>query len=145
MKAIGTILIILALVGSIVPQFTDCASQGRALTLASGKTVAMKCHWTAEAALAVGLPLAVLGGLFFFSKRKETQRALSVLGLVLGAFLILLPTALIGVCAMPEMICNAVMRPTMILTGILTMVVAGIALVRSWKSDEPVQLAGQPA
>jgi hypothetical protein len=145
MKAIGIIIIILALVGSIVPQFTDCASQGRELTLANGKTVPMKCHWTSVAALAVGLPLAVLGGLFFFSKRKETHRALAVLGLVLGAFMILLPTALIGVCAMPDMICNAVMRPTMILSGALTMVVCAVALVLSWKTDEPSLIMGQPA
>ena len=145
MKAIGTMLIVLALVGSIVPQFTDCQSQGRALTLENGKTVAMKCHWTAEAALAVGLPLVVLGGLFFFNKRKETHRALSVMGLVLGAFMILLPTALIGVCALPEMICNSVMRPTMILTGVLTMLVRGIALVLNWKVGEPPLAAIKPA
>lgn len=145
MKAIGTFLIVLALVGAIVPQFTDCASQGKSLTLANGKIVEMKCHWTSEASLAVAIPLAILGGLFFFSKRKETQRALSVLGLVLGAFLILLPTALIGVCAMPEMICNAVMRPTLIMTGALTMIVSGIALARCWKIEEPTLGAGQPA
>jgi hypothetical protein len=145
MKAIGTIIIILALVGAIVPQFTDCESQGRELTLANGKTVPMKCHWTSVAALAVGIPLAVLGGLFIFSKRKETHRALAILGLVLGAFMILLPTVLIGVCAMPNMICNEVMRPTMILSGVLTMVVCAVALMLTWKTDEPSIVAGQPA
>jgi hypothetical protein len=145
MKAIGTLIIILALVGAIVPQFTDCESQGRELTLANGKTVPMKCHWTSVAALAVGLPLAVLGGLFLFSKRKETQRALAVLGIVLGAFMILLPTVLIGVCAMPEMICNSVMQPTMVLSGALIIVVCAVALMLSWKSDEPSIMAGQSA
>ena len=41
--------------------------------------------------------------------------SLSILGLAFGAFLILLPTALIGVCANPDMICNSVMKPTLIL------------------------------
>src|SRR4030042_6212239 len=98
MKAIGSLLIVLALVAAVVPQFSDCESQGRALTLQNGKTVAMKCHWTSEASLAVALPLFLVGGLAYFGKRKETLRALGLLGLVLGAFLIALPTVLIGVC-----------------------------------------------
>jgi LPXTG-motif cell wall-anchored protein len=145
MKAIGTILIILALVGSIVPQFTDCQSQGRVLTLQNGKTVDMKCHWTSIAALVAGIPLLLVGGSFLFTKKRETHRTLSLIGLVLGAFFILLPTALIGVCAMPDMICNSVMRPTMILTGILTIVVSGVALVLSWKSEGPTLTAASPA
>ena len=135
MKVIGAILIILALVAAVVPQFTDCESQGKALTLANGKTVAMKCHWTSEASTAVAVPLLLMGGLVIFSKRKETLRALSILGLAFGAFLILLPTALIGVCANPEMICNSVMKPTLILTGILTAIISGAILVRAWKGE----------
>jgi len=49
-------LVALALGTAIVPQFTDCASQGKAITLANGKTVEMKCHWTARAEIAVGRP-----------------------------------------------------------------------------------------
>jgi hypothetical protein len=144
MKIIAGVLVVLALVSAIVPQFADCQSQGRALTLADGRTVPMKCHWTSEASLATAVPLAMLGGLIFFSKRKETQRALAILGAVLGLFLILLPTALIGVCASPDMICNSLMRPTLIFTGILTMVTSGIALVLSLRGEIPVS-AGQPA
>ena len=145
MKTIGVILIVLALVAAIVPQFTDCESQGRALTLENGKTVAMKCHWTSEAALVASVPLFILGGLLFFSKRKETKVMLSILGISLGAFLVLLPTYLIGVCAMPEMICNAAMRPTLILTGLLAMLVSVIGLVLSVRSAEPTQITGQAA
>jgi hypothetical protein len=144
MKVIGTILIILALVAAVVPQFTDCQSQGKVLTLANGKTVSMKCHWTAEASTATAVPLALMGGLVIFSKRKETLRALSILGLAFGAFLILLPTALIGVCASPEMICNAVMKPTLILSGILTMVLSTAILVLAGRGE--ANIAGsQPA
>jgi hypothetical protein len=137
MKVIGIVLIVLALVAAIVPQFTDCQSQGKELTLANGKVVAMKCHWTAEAALAPGAPLILVGGLLFFSKKKETRTALAILGIALGALLILLPTVLIGVCAMPEMICNAVMRPTLILTGTLAIVVSIIGLIMNLRSAEP--------
>ncbi len=143
MKVIAGVIIVLALVSAVVPQLTNCASQGRALTLENGKTVPMKCFWTAEAALATAVPLTLLGGLMFFNKRKETQRALAVLGLALGGFLILLPTALIGVCAMPEMLCNSVMRPTMIFSGIITMVASGIAFALAFKGEALIS-AGHP-
>jgi hypothetical protein len=141
MKVLGSLILILALVAAVVPQFSDCQSQGRALTLQNGKTVAMKCHWTAEATLATAGPLFLLGGMIFTSKRKETLRALSVLGLAAGAFLILLPTALIGVCSSPEMICNSVMKPTLILTGILTMGISGLVLAYNLKPEAPAAAA----
>jgi hypothetical protein len=144
MKVIGTLLIILALVAAVVPQFTDCESQGKAIALPNGKTVSMKCHWTAEASTATAVPLALMGGLVIFSKRKETLRALSILGLAFGAFLILLPTALIGVCASPEMICNAVMKPTLILSGILTMVLSAAILVLAGRGEANIT-GSQPA
>lgn len=143
MKAIAAILIVLALVIGIVPQFTDCASQGKAITLQNGRTIPMKCHWTGEAEIAVAVPLALIGGLLFFSKRKETQRMLSILGIAMGAFAVLLPTALIGVCASPDMICNSVMKPTLILSGIIAMAACTVGLVLSFRSEP--QLAASEA
>ena len=55
MKVIGGLLIALALLVAIVPMFTDCASQGRSLTLANGREIPMKCHWTGLAELALTL------------------------------------------------------------------------------------------
>ncbi len=126
MKVAGVVIVILALVIGIVPQFTDCHSQGRMLTLANGNTVDMKCHWVAMAALALAVPLGLLGGLMAFGRRKETLRMLSALGIVTGAGTILLPTVLIGVCASNMMLCNMIMKPTLILSGALA---AAISLV----------------
>lgn len=119
MKVTGAILVGLALVVGGVPLFSDCQSQGNAINLASGATIPMKCHWTGRAELAVAGPLLVVGGLMVASRRKHVLRTLSILGLVLAAFAILLPTALIGVCANPEMICNMVMKPTLVFAGLL--------------------------
>ncbi len=98
MKYLGIAIVVLSLVVGIAPQFLDCQSQGKALTLANGKTVPMKCHWTAIASIGLAVPLAATGGLSTFSKRKETRRNLSIMGIILGAFVILTPTSLIGVC-----------------------------------------------
>ena len=136
MKVLAVALIVLAVLISVVPQFTDCQSQGRQLTLDNGKNVPMKCHWTAIAELVLGITLAVLGIELFFSRRKETRMALGILGMVLGVFVILIPTTLIGVCMMPDMLCNSVMKPALILTGSLVAVVSLVVVIVSIKQDE---------
>jgi hypothetical protein len=135
-KIAAVLIVILALVIGIVPQFTDCQSQGRSLQLANGKTVAMKCHWSATAELALAIPIAVVGVLLGFSRRKESMRNLSILGIVLGAVAILVPTVLIGVCASPDMLCNSLMRPLLILMGVLLMVISVVTLIASRRITE---------
>jgi hypothetical protein len=128
-KILAAILIILALVTIIVPQFTNCEADGRMLTLESGKQVPMKCLWSARAELALGIPLLVLGVLLAIARFKETIRSLSILGVVVGILIILIPTSIIGVCANPDMTCLSIMKPLMIVVGILTIVVSLVALV----------------
>ena len=126
---------VLALTIGIVPQFTDCQSQGKAITLANGKTIPMKCHWAAIAEIAVAVPLAMVGALLFVSKRKETKLVLSVLPGVLGAFALLMPTVLIGVSS-SGMLCEIVMSPILVLCGILVMVASVISLILSIRQKE---------
>jgi hypothetical protein len=142
MKTISAILIILALVIGIVPQFTDCLAQGKAITLASGKSLPMKCHWSRQAEVAVSIPLLVVGGLTFFGRRKETLRALAVVGIALGAAAMLIPTYLIGVCAGPEMICNMLMKPVLLFAGVLIIATCVVALVYLRGEDPDAADAG---
>jgi hypothetical protein len=129
LKVAGGMLAVLALVLGVVPIFSDCLSQGNVIALANGATIPMICHWTGRAELAVAGPLLVVGGLMVATRRKHVLRALSAVGLVLGAFAILLPTALIGVCGNPDMICNLVMQPTLVFAGILVAATSLAALV----------------
>jgi hypothetical protein len=138
MKIAGAIILILALVIGIVPQLTDCHSQGKVMTIMNGSTVEMKCFWTAMAAIATAVPLGILGGLLAFSKRKETRRMLAVLGATFGAAAIFIPTALIGVCANPMMLCNMVLKPTLILSGSLVALTSLIVLaITQTRAEEP--------
>jgi len=124
----------MALVIGIVPQVTECPSQ------------VMKCHWTAMAEIGVAVPLALLGILAAANRRKGTLGALSILGLALGALAILFPTALIGVCANPMMLCNMVMKPSLILAGIVTMAASlGLLAMSLQGLRAPVQLQGTAA
>ncbi len=138
MKAMAAFIIILALVIGILPQFANCGATGAQITKADGTkmNVVMKCHWTAQGEIAVGAPLLVLGITSFFSKRKESKRIMAVMGASLGAFAILLPTLLIGVCANSDMLCNNFMRPAMILSGILVIGVSVVSLVISERKME---------
>jgi Domain of unknown function (DUF4418) len=138
MKIAAALVIVLALVIGLVPQFTDCQSQGRALVLQNGKTVPMKCHWTAIAEIALAVPLFGLGAVMAFSKRKESRRIIAGLGALLGIFVILLPTALIGVCASADMLCNSVMKPTLIMSGILTIAISAAMVIYSERQAEQI-------
>lgn len=129
MRILAVILITLAVLISVVPQFTDCEAQGRMLTLQDGRQISMKCHWTARGELASGVILLFLGVGLLISRRKETRIILGSLGVVIGGVIILLSTTLIGVCLSPEMICNSTMKPILILGGSLVIVVCLISII----------------
>ena len=127
-KFLGAVMVAAALVLAIVPVFTDCESDGKMLTTASGKLVSMKCHWTGIAEIAAAIPLAI-GGLYALlgGRRKETTRFAAIIGVTSGAVAILLPTVLIGTCGSATMTCNLLMRPTLLSAGIVA-IVASTAL-----------------
>jgi hypothetical protein len=129
LKVIGVVLIILALAIGIVPAFTDCQSQGKSITLENGKTIPMKCHWTGRAEIAVAVPLALVGIMMIFSRRRESRVDLSVLGIALGVLAILIPIVLIGVCAMDTMTCVTAEKTTLVAAGAVAIAASLAALV----------------
>jgi hypothetical protein len=129
MKISAAVLALLAVLIGVVPFFYNCQHDGKALTLANGREVPMKCYWTARAALAVAVPLLAVALFLALSQQRETRRALSVLGAILGGLTVLLPTRLIGVCQHAGASCNLVMKPTLILAGVLVIVIALASLV----------------
>jgi hypothetical protein len=136
MKIIGFLVMALAVLIAVVPQFYNCQHDGKVLTLANGMQVSMKCFWTAMAAIATAVPLFGIGLLQTVSRQKETQRALGMLGGVLGIMAIALPTVLIGVCIHPDASCNLVMKPALIFMGALTLGLGVISMAMPQKSTE---------
>lgn len=135
MKYLGIFIIVLALVIGIVPIFTGCQE---GMKLANGMTAPMKCHWTAIVEMGMAVLLAALGGLLFFSKRKETRRSLSLMGAILGVFVVLVPTTIIGVCASNMMACRNLMLPTLVLSGILVVAACAVLFGTSFRTNEPL-------
>jgi hypothetical protein len=120
MKVIGILIMALAVLIAVVPIFYNCQHDGKALTLANGMKVPMKCFWTAMAAIATAARV-LDRALANVSRQKDTRRALGTLGGVLGVMAIALPTVLIGVCMHPDASCNLVMKPALIFMGVLTL------------------------
>ena len=121
-KFLGIALVVVAVALAVVPAFTDCQSQGKAIVLANGKTVPMKCHWTGVGEIAVGVPLIGIGAMMIPSRRKTNLMNLGIMGIILGIMAVLLPNQLIGVCS-TSMLCNTVMQPA--LTTLGGLVIAG--------------------
>lgn len=86
----------------------------------------MKCHWTARAELFLGLAAALLSLLRFSGKSRQFLLGLDLGIIVNAAGIILMPTALIGVCGMASMHCHSVTRPVLIVLGILILTVASL-------------------
>jgi hypothetical protein len=152
MKVLAMLIVIAGLVIAIAPQYTNCEAESGTIpaatttvastTLSPLTTMAgmqtsvaativpkMKCLWSARGALAVGISLAVAGALLFFARRKETRRALSIVGALLGLFAVLLPTTLIGTCGQDAMVCNTTMKPIMLAAGGLAVAASVLILV----------------
>jgi hypothetical protein len=135
-KVLGIALVVMAVAIAVVPHFTDCLSQGNLVTLANGATQPMKCHWSAQAAIGLGIPLVGVGAILTVSKRKSTLFGISILGIVLGAMVIAVPNVLIGTCGMATHICNTAMKPSLNVLGSLAIVgsLGGMVLATRSKS-----------
>jgi hypothetical protein len=156
-KVLAVLIVIVALVIIIVPQFTNCeygadnaatksmtivkvgsastaqyagmsSAMGGAETAATLPYRMMKCFWSARAELIAGIPLLVVGALLLFARRKETMRVLGIVSVVVGVLTILIPTTIVGTCANPMMVCNTEMKPTLLVAGGLA-VALGIAVL----------------
>ena len=82
----------------------------------------MKCHWTGEAELGVGLLIVALGVLLLIFSSKRTRLGLSVAVAFAGIPVLLFPTVLIGGCMMKTMACQSVTFPALIVIGIITVI-----------------------
>jgi hypothetical protein len=135
-RALGVVLIVIAVAAATVPMFTDCQSHGLVITMASGKTTPMKCHWTGLAELGMALPLAAVGAMMIPSRRKETRTCLAGMGIVIAGVMLALPTGLIGVCDAPRHTCVTLMKPSLILLGSVAALGSIVGLVWSRRAEE---------
>ena len=120
---IGTILLGLFVI--LVPLFTKCKATSM---------MTMRCNYTAQAEIAVSIPVVMVGAGLILSKSKESLRFLTLAGIASGISVILLPTVLIGACK-PPMHCATIMKPALILFGSLLIGGNLVGLLFSFKAE----------
>ena len=120
MKFIAVVLMVLGLFVVFFPSFYTCQAHGHAIQLTAVVSIPMKCLWTARAEIALGVLLLAVGTFLLISRKLETRRVLSILAVILGIFIFLSPASLIGVCINPNMPCVVIMKPALLLAGVLT-------------------------
>lgn len=85
----------------------------------------MKCHWTGQAEIGVGLLITILGISILLFSSTQVRLGLSIAIVFSGILGFIIPTVLIGGCKMETMPCRAVTFPA--LTAIYTIVIVGFA------------------
>jgi len=131
LRFLGIALVVLAVALAVIPQFTDCQSQGSMITLANGKVIPMKCHWTALSQIALAIPIVFVGLAMAIRPRRMNGFWLGVFIIILGTLPILLTGFLIGTCVTPTMFCNVAMKPAIFVLGGLVILVGLVVMISS--------------
>jgi len=113
--ALGVLIALISIV--IFPVCTD------RIGLMNGKTIFMKCHWTAMAELLVGILIVFDGIMIIAFNKRETRIALSILSFLFGLIALIIPTVAIGMCETATMACRVGTEPALIVVSVITMVV----------------------
>lgn len=92
------------------------------LQLANGKTVPMRCHWTAQAEMILGALIIVAGAFQVFAKNPESRRSLSFQTAFMGLAVVLTPLFIIPTCVDPDMACNIGTKPALLILGGITFI-----------------------
>ncbi|MDP4093618.1 MAG: DUF4418 family protein [Bacillota bacterium] len=116
----GMIIIVLGVLVALIPKviFPVCTNR---IELMNGKTLFMKCHWTAMTELMIGTLIVFNGILLIVFKKHETRIALSIMLFLLGLAALLIPTAVIGMCETATMACRVGTEPALIVVSVITM------------------------
>ena len=88
-----------------------------------GETI-MKCWWSAQAEISIGIMLIVAGIAILTFKLEEIQFGICVMTSVIGVMAILIPSVLIGGCMKKEMMCQSMTFPCIYIIGGLTTAVS---------------------
>jgi hypothetical protein len=89
----------------------------------------MKCHWTAQSEIGIGIIIAILGVSLIVISAKQIRLGISAGTALLAVLEILIPNKLIGVCGGEHMRCHALTLPVLTVLGAVTFVVLAANIV----------------
>lgn len=137
----GIAVAVLGLLVALVPVciFPACA---KVIETAAGGTVPMKCFWSGQAEIGIGLLILCGGVLLAVFKSSHIRIGISIMTALTGILGILVPTLLIGGCEMETMTCRMTTIPALVVFNVLTAAVCLINAVwlrkRSKKTQEKI-------
>ncbi|MEW9080336.1 DUF4418 family protein [Terrisporobacter glycolicus] len=83
----------------------------------------MKCWWSTQAILGIGILLIIVGICYMFIKSKEINLGMSLMSIFIGMYSIAIPKFLIGGCKKGTMPCLAIEFPAIyLICGVLIIV-----------------------
>ena len=86
----------------------------------------MTCHYAQSASEGTAAVLAVLALLLLISKSRSAMKAYAAAMVPVSVLMILIPNTLIPLCMMPDMRCRSVMRPAVLVIGILILLISAV-------------------
>lgn len=117
---VGISAVILGILLALIPIVIFPVCTGK-IELMNGKTLFMKCHWTAMAELMIGILIVSNGILLIGFKKHETRIALSIMLFLTALIALLVPTVVIGMCETATMACRVGTEPALIVVSVITM------------------------
>lgn len=118
----GILAIILGGLVALIPKliFPVCTDM---IELMNGKTLFMKCHWSAMAEILMGILIVLNGIMLILFRKREANMALGMVLFFLGLSVILIPTVIIGMCQTVTMACRVGTQPALVVAGVIVMIV----------------------
>jgi len=86
----------------------------------------MKCHWTAQAEIGVGVLIAIFGIALTLFTDAKIRLGLAIAIFLSGVLALLIPHVLIGGCPMHTMPCRKIAFPAITVISILLLISAGL-------------------
>ncbi len=121
----GITVALLGLLIALVPVciFPTCS---KAIETLAGGTVPMRCFWSGQAEIGIGLLILCGGVLLSVFKSPLTRMGVSWMLALTGVLGLLIPTLLIGGCEMATMPCRMTTFPAIIVLSLITVAVCAL-------------------
>jgi hypothetical protein len=134
----GIAVAVLGLLTALVPVciFPTCS---KLIETAAGGTVPMKCFWSGQAEIGIGLLILCGGVLLVVLKSPLMRIGISIMTALSGLLGLAVPALLIGGCEMPTMACRMTTFPSLYVLSILTVAVGSANAAWLWMQNKKVQ------
>lgn len=110
-----------------------CEAFGSRLRTATGAYVPMRCTYSANVLVAVGVLTVLLAAVGAMSRSREAFRLCALALACMFALALMVPTKIVGVCAGPTHPCHAGTLPAVMAAAGAGLALAAVAGVLSWR------------